>query len=39
MGLNSIRTMIEKHHGHLDISYDENIFQMEIILFNIKRSA
>lgn len=39
IGLNSIRTMIEKHHGHLDISYDENIFQMEIILFNIKRSA
>lgn len=37
IGLKSIHDMVEKMQGLLDISFDHNIFQLEIVLFNIKR--
>lgn len=37
IGLNSIRTMVKKSNGLFDLTYNDNIFRIEIVLFNIKR--
>ncbi|WP_058302942.1 ATP-binding protein [Gorillibacterium timonense] len=39
IGLESIRDMVEKNHGLLDISYEGGVFQLEVVLFNVQRSA
>lgn len=37
IGLKSINDMVEKLHGLLDIAYNNGIFQVDIVLFNVKR--
>lgn len=38
IGLESIRDMVEKNHGLLNISFENGIFQTEVVLFNIQRA-
>ncbi|QUH28451.1 sensor histidine kinase [Vallitalea guaymasensis] len=37
IGLNSIRTMVKKYNGLFNSTYINNIFRIEIVLFNVKR--
>lgn len=33
IGLENIRIIVNKYNGQLDINYDENVFEVDILLY------